>query len=585
MPLPFPFSPHPLVRPGKPVVRTTFQFTGTIDPATVSSDTSTVFQKAIAIILGWCEDKIPAEIPESAWDGSGFLVELPGQKVEAVPLDEAGFWTLRIEQLDAPFMGRKAVPGRVWSTEIALHKTDAIAIGVRIHCASLPYSGSQDDFSFSRPHFLVELADNLGLSDAQPLLSRPWIIENGEDIEALYKLVVSPERKLPVVVLTAPDRKTVPANVRPFVMDEEELTKRAQCVAHVACLPWDMAFQWTDRVGKDWSAFMGAVRTYWPGLNFDTDSPRLHPRVFADKILFWQSHERKGEAAFLEWLMDELFSRNATRRINWQGWVFVTDARVKAAELARERVQKQVLDTADIDGRVAERINRRLNELNEAHQAEIDAMREKIAQSEKEAEAFSNEAMEADRVRDHYLNENEALRRRSAALQYQLEAKTNQPVDQTIAAKLPESYGEIADWANANLVGRLVLHPRANRGLKEAEYESVETVCRTMLLLAHEYRNMRMGLGTKEAFDEALNKLHLHISNSISEERAAEFGDAYYVPYPIGFGQKRFLEVHLRNNGNSRDCRRCLAVYFFWDADSGQVVVGWLPGHLENRLT
>ena len=50
-------------------------------------------------------------------------------------------------------------------------------------------------------------------------------------------------------------------------------------------------------------------------------------------------------------------------------------------------------------------------------------------------------------------------------------------------------------------------------------------------------------------------------------------------------GQRWLLDMHLKNGGNTRDPTRCLRVYFFWDDDERQVVVGSLPGHLESRLS
>jgi hypothetical protein len=43
--------------------------------------------------------------------------------------------------------------------------------------------------------------------------------------------------------------------------------------------------------------------------------------------------------------------------------------------------------------------------------------------------------------------------------------------------------------------------------------------------------------------------------------------------------------MHLKNGGNTRDPMRCLRIYFFWDDDEQQVVVGSLPAHLENHMT
>jgi hypothetical protein len=160
-----------------------------------------------------------------------------------------------------------------------------------------------------------------------------------------------------------------------------------------------------------------------------------------------------------------------------------------------------------------------------------------------------------------------------------LAQKIGKQVDETVP--IPETYDELSEWVDTHLTGRLVLHHRALRGIKDGQYEDVRHVYRSLLLLANEYRNMRLGHeGAKDTFDSSITRLNLRCSGSISQHRAGEQGDEYYVRYPIGSDQKRLLELHLRCNANTRDPRRCLAIYFFWDDESSQVVIGWLPGHL-----
>ncbi len=69
-----------------------------------------------------------------------------------------------------------------------------------------------------------------------------------------------------------------------------------------------------------------------------------------------------------------------------------------------------------------------------------------------------------------------------------------------------------------------------------------------------------------------------------ARHRAGEEGATYFVRWPVAGGGEEFLECHLRK-GSGTDARHCLAIYFFWDQAGEQVVVGWLPGHLENRMT
>jgi len=76
----------------------------------------------------------------------------------------------------------------------------------------------------------------------------------------------------------------------------------------------------------------------------------------------------------------------------------------------------------------------------------------------------------------------------------------------------------------------------------------------------------------------------LECGGSISETNAGEEGDSYYVKYPLGTMKTKLLNLHLRK-GTTKDDRYCLAIYFFWDDEKRRVVVGWLPSHLDNRLT
>ena len=85
-------------------------------------------------------------------------------------------------------------------------------------------------------------------------------------------------------------------------------------------------------------------------------------------------------------------------------------------------------------------------------------------------------------------------------------------------------------------------------------------------------------------FEAGTRDLGLRIGRSIARQRAGEQGSTYFVRWPAGGEDEEFLEWHLRK-GSGMDPRHCLAIYFFWDEPGQQVVVGWLPGHLENRMT
>lgn len=85
----------------------------------------------------------------------------------------------------------------------------------------------------------------------------------------------------------------------------------------------------------------------------------------------------------------------------------------------------------------------------------------------------------------------------------------------------------------------------------------------------------------RAAFNAALAELGVDESASISDQRAGEQGDEYEVTFR---GQRRMLDRHLRK-GNSKDEAYSLRIYYFWDDTAQEVVIGWLPSHLRNRLT
>ena len=149
---------------------------------------------------------------------------------------------------------------------------------------------------------------------------------------------------------------------------------------------------------------------------------------------------------------------------------------------------------------------------------------------------------------------------------------------------IPRGYDAMPDWVRQHLAGRLILHPRAERAVGKAEYVESEMVYRALLILANEYRNSRMGIGSDESFRTALAKYGMDFSGSIDRSRAGQEGDAYYVNYPIGTAQRAFLQFHIVR-GTAHENRYCMRIYFFWDDDTNQVVVGWLPSHLSNRIS
>jgi len=84
---------------------------------------------------------------------------------------------------------------------------------------------------------------------------------------------------------------------------------------------------------------------------------------------------------------------------------------------------------------------------------------------------------------------------------------------------------------------------------------------------------------SKNAYEKELNKLQLEESGTGDGVKYAT--DTYSVVYG---GIKYTLDRHLKGS-NSRDRKFGFRLYFFWHDENELVVVGWLPSHLDNRMS
>jgi hypothetical protein len=186
---------------------------------------------------------------------------------------------------------------------------------------------------------------------------------------------------------------------------------------------------------------------------------------------------------------------------------------------------------------------------------------------------------EAQRRAEEVKSETFRLNQRIRTLEFQLKTKTGE----VLGAELPPNLDDLKEWADRHLAGSVVISNRALRGAKESLYEDTSLAYQALLLLRDSYVPMRREGGEKlaAAYADGLRKLGLEEERSISGTRIGEQGDDYLVQHN---GRKRELDRHLRK-GNSRKPHHCFRLYFFWDDEDEQVVVGWLTSHLDTRQT
>ena len=515
------------------------------------------FSRIIDLILPFVAKSLYAKLPPEAAQHLSFEISNEDRLCECVAVPERLLWAIRFR-----FPSKDET---VWYYDVSLvREDDRLLFGMKIDTA---FGADIRALQAKLPLAESLLGSGL-LAQNRPVTANLWLVNTPEDVADLVALLEAPRRSLPVIVISAVNRYAwrLTPSAPEYLVNAEYLANRVKGYAIVARINFHSAYALTEAVGKSWSVYDGACRTYFPKIDFDNGSPAHHPCNLKDKIWFWNYGDERGERAYTSFLIDTAHRVASTSRTDWTGLYFVPDARILAAELEMAHA--------------AHLANAPEREL--AMQNHIAALQRKLQTAEDENADWLTELENATAEAEYYKQENAALRLRLDALRAHLIRQNGESPDAEIP--IPDSYKEMSEWVKEHLAGRLILHPRAERALSKAEYTEVGMVYRALLILANEYRDSRMGIGTDEAFRDVLAQYGMNFSGSIDKSRAGQEGEAYYVKYPIGSSQRVFLQFHIVR-GNSREDRYCMRIYFFWDEDTNQVVVGWLPSHLSNRIS
>ena len=108
-------------------------------------------------------------------------------------------------------------------------------------------------------------------------------------------------------------------------------------------------------------------------------------------------------------------------------------------------------------------------------------------------------------------------------------------------------------------------------------------IYKSLLVLRDNYVPMRRegGLERKSEYERACRDLGIEEAQTFAGPRAGEEGDAYFVRYA---GRRVELDRHLKM-GKSREPRRRFRLSLFPANDEQQEVLGWMPSHLDTRIS
>jgi len=510
-----------------------------------------IFRELQERVLKWGFDpkRNLRNIPQGAWEGETFEIDQDNsEQAEAVRLDQPRYWAFRLRE-------RLKDTSRIWTTEVGIAErspTEAV-VGVRLICAQ---RGGAEPIPRSIPSFVRGIAfTQESYLDGRRTSAEPWIVDSDQGVEDLIEFLEAPHRHHPVVVFATPEDSEDPDEtaipVRPFI-------RRVVGFAHVVVLTSDAAFALTDRLGREFSVYRQAVRTYNPGFDPTSDLPSDHPLASASRIADWGEGE---DFTFTDFLVEQTLRITRPRDVLEREQPSFQHIKRIAAQQARETASAAGQSEAEI----------------------LLLMDEELKAAKQEAEASLELALNADAERQQATSELRQVKASYMALQQRLDAllaegKANNQVD------IPGGLDAAENWARTHLSGQVEIHPRAIKALRDSDFRDPAFVYKVLLMMRDYYVPMRRigGIEFKNAFDQKLAELGLENTPCFAQQnKAKQFGGEYFVRYQ---DSKRELDWHLKGS-DSRDGRLGFRLYYFWDAETARVVVGYLPGHLSNDIT
>lgn len=503
------------------------------------ADSAVAAQAARMEVLKWAAQQIGEQLPGVAMEGRSFEHLRGGRTCIAAGFadDYRVLWALRVDRPDAN------VAQRTWTTEIVVGHapggTSAL-FSLRL-LASSPEATLQVDPAV--PGLVRQIATTCGLQQSGSRIdAAAWHIASEDDAQELVGALLNPARTVPYLVCSVAEREDQPS------INSQMLAKVTLGIAKVVVVPAAYTWVLTQQLGKPLSVFNGAVRAYMLGFSYDAN-PYAHRLFFVDPK---RSEERaKSTLTALRWLA----ANESIRRLQL-GADVLTFSAVREVSLDVERERLKQTGSAD-------------TEQLRAAQAQIDALKDDLRRSVETQQWLSDEHT---LIEEHAQNLEQQLRGAQFRIQQlldQIKARGDEP---DAGISLPESWDAFADWCGEVLSGRVALSGRARRETKSAGFDDPQAAARCLLWLANEYRDSRI--------NGASGDLRKPIDRGIHNDRCG--ADSFEFDW---LGRKVSVEWHLKNGGNTRDPRRCLRIYYFWDEESQLVVIATVPAHIRTGAT
>ena len=534
-----------------------------------------------SMVLGWLREGFGDRLPRGARRHRPFSHRERDASCRAVRVRsrERDLWAVQVERMPGP--GEQVAT----SLTVASLRGRSTRIGVEVHDRSVAPGAAVEQY----PSGLVaEIAARIPLlQNGRRLVRDPIVLDTDEAMGGFVNRLVDPARDMPFAVVSIPPEEPYTDKLA------DEWTALARALAGLAVvwvLPPPMTFRLTEAVGRSLSVFKGAWRFYRPGFNDRAEWAR-HRLLRRDRL----SDERGLAAATA--LFQRLAAEERLRVGHGDRDTLGFDAIAGEAAATPRGTQRLVAllrramrrDPAVLAGQrstasgtngsarpdhvprstaAAERETKARSRVGEGGSGLRRKLAEALDKARKRGDRYEQERQRAEAAE----REIEELRRRVEQLTGLVRSLGGDP---DAAIPFPVTWDQVAEWCDQSLAGRISLTASARRELNGAEFLNVGLAARCLGWLGREYRNGRLHGGAPD-----LHGRIEAIDEGVFNQPCG--GDSFEC---VWNGSRHTVDWHIKNGTGTRDPRRCLRIYYFWDDDGHTVVVASMPSHRKTART
>lgn len=520
------------------------------------SDTD-AFERSIALAVEWMSSpprrgaprpRSGGTLPAGALRGETFDItdELGANPTKAVRLEaqDGVLWAARLDWPDDQ-------EPRTWVSEFFVEKRSGrmVRFGAQLTCVR---RGECSPTVPTRPSVVRRILETLSAEADGRHLSDTIEQTEVDDIGEVIALLYADTRRLPVLVVSEPEAGKPGFLVRDF-------TRQIGGAAHIVHISAEASWALTRQVGKRMSVFRGAARLYQPGLSEANEDPFAHPlwlpHHYDHGSVGRQIASRVLPAAFLD-RSEHAFPRYAEVR--------------DAASRLEARARRAPTSAPPADLLAISEL--RATELGEERDTWMSLAEEQ--QGRRLAAENEVERLKAEVAR---------LEAKANMLEFNLGQRSEPEAERSVDRQL-QSYEDLEDWSEEVLGDAVYIHSAALKDCRKNGHPAMLARIEAALLIMRDYMTPFRRAGDTSMRDSARTKLA-----ELGFEDTACFADrdeAYRRPqYSVSHGgETRVLYDHLKY-GNGYNNANQVRIYYFWDDNKRQHVVGKMPSHLRNNLT